>query len=70
MSGWLGSYTTEMEIHVLHGSYKEMKALSEQVIEALKVVNENGLSFSGTFQETFEPSIQAYRKDIKIKIMH
>lgn len=70
LSGWIGSFNSEMEVNVLHSSYKAMKRLTAQVVSKLKTVTEVSLTISEEAPEVYESQIQAYRKAIHIKIMY
>lgn len=70
LSGWLGSYTTEMEINILHSDYKAMKLLVVQVVEVLKQLEEVSISIDEGIPESYAHDINAYRKVINIKILH
>ena len=62
LNGWIGSYDTDMEINVLHRSYKALKLL-KRISAGAVYIEENQ-------PELYEPEIEAYRKIINIKIQH
>lgn len=70
LTGWIGSYDTDMEINVLHSSYKAMKTLSESVVGALKEFPYGVVYIEENQVELYEPEIQAYRKIIHLQIQH
>ncbi len=70
LSGWIGSYDTEMEINILHKSYKGMKNLSFSVVEALKGIREAAVHIDQDQTELLEEEIGAYRKIIRLKLQH
>ena len=70
LSGWISSYDTEMEINILHRTYKAMKALSGSVTEALKRFTGGAVHIEENQPELYEPEIHAYRKIIQLKIQH
>lgn len=70
LSGWIGSYDTEMEINVLHRTYKSMKSLAKAVVDALKGISDVTVHIDENQPELYEPEIQAYRKIIQLIIQH
>lgn len=70
LGGWIGSYDGEIEVNIIHKSYKGMKALSKQVVDQLKMITEASLSIREDSPEIYESEIQAYRKIINIKMMY
>lgn len=70
LGGWLGNYDAEIELNILHQTYKEMKKLSSDVVEQLKNVEEATITISEDAPEIFEQDIQAYRKIISINLMY
>ena len=70
LTGWIGSYDTDMEINVLHRSYKAMKSLSKLVVQALKRISAGAVHIEENQPELYEPEIEAYRKIINLKIQH
>ena len=70
LNGWIGSYDTDMEINVLHRSYKALKLLSKAVVQSLKRISAGAVYIEENQPELYEPEIEAYRKIINIKIQH
>ena len=70
LAGWIGSYDTDMEINVLHRSYKAMKLLSKSVVQALKRLSAGAVYIEENQPELYEPELEAYRKIINLKIQH
>lgn len=70
LTGWIGSFDTEMELHVIHSSYKGMKLLAKRVADALKAISDYAITIREDSPEEFDHSVNAYHKIIRIKIMH
>ena len=70
LSGWIGSFDTEMEINVLHQSYKGMKTLARKVVEALKGTRGAAVHIREEQPELYEEEIGAYRKIIELRLQH
>lgn len=70
LTGWLGSYDTEMEINVLHRSYKGMKTTAKAVVEALKKLPGAAVHIREEQPEIYEEEIGAYRKIIDLTLQH
>lgn len=70
LSGWIGSFDTDMEINVLHRSYKGMKAMAREVVEALKGIQEAAVHIREDRPELYEEELGAYRKIIELRLQH
>lgn len=69
LGGWIGSYDTEIEVNLIHSSYKGVKELAQAVTSALKALN-CAVHISENQPEIYEVEIKAYRKIIDIKLQH
>ena len=70
LSGWIGSFDTEMEINVLHQSYKGMKTLARKIVEALKSTRGAAVHIREEQPELYKEEIGAYRKIIELRLQH
>lgn len=70
LGGWIGSFDSEMEINVIHQSYKGMKNLSAAVVDELKKISDASMTISEESPEIYEHEIGAYRKIINIRMMY
>lgn len=70
LGGWIGSYETNMEIHIVHSSYASLKHLSSLVAKELKAINTATVFIEENQPETYENEINAYRKVINLKLTY
>jgi len=70
LTGWIGSYDTEIELNILHRSYKGMKATAKAVTEALKGLSGAAVHIREEQPELYEEEIGAYRKIIGLTLQH
>lgn len=70
LTGWIGSYDAEMEINVLHRSYKGMKTTAWAVVEALKKLSGAAVHIQEEQPEIYEEEIGAYRKIIDLTLQY
>lgn len=69
LTEWLGSYDTDIEINLIHSTYKGVKTLAQSVTAALKLID-CAVHISENQPEIYESEIEAYRKIINIKLQH
>lgn len=70
LSGWIGSYETNMEIHIIHSSYASLKSLTALVVNELKQIDTATVYIEENQLETYESEINAYRKVISLKLTY
>ena len=70
LSGWIGSYETNMEIHIVHSSYASLKSLTDLVVNELKQIDTATVYIEENQPETYESEINAYRKVISLKLTY
>lgn len=70
LGGWIGSYETTVELHLIHSSYKALKKLAREAADALKGMTAASLTIEENSPELHEREIRAFRKIITVRMMH
>lgn len=68
LEGFMTSQSVRVEINLLHTSYRRMKHLAADAVEALKGIDYATVYFDSFQPEVYESEIKAYRKIIYIKL--
>lgn len=70
LDGWLGSYETRMELHIVHSSYAALKKLTAAVMEEVKAIDTATVFIEDSPLEVYESEIDAYRKAVCLKLTY
>ena len=72
LSAWTGLYTDTFELYIVADSYNEMRRLTDEVRDAIKVLEDTNqeVMLDSIGNEMYEKEIDAYQKNITIRISH